>query len=535
MAVSPVVGCTPIVALPANEDQNPKEAALSLAERGIPVFPCKQDKSPYYLKPTLEHGHLDATTDPELIAEWWDRWPEALIGMPTGSRSGVWVLDEDRPGALGTLPYQLPQTYTVATPRDGGRHHYFSYVEGVTNSSGSLPEGLDVRGEGGHVIIPPSPAYRVVNSVPVANASAWLLESISKPEFQVIEGEGRTQLPRESRFVLPERIHEGQRNKTLYRYGCSLRAHGNGEAQILAELRRVSREVCDQPPVAGHELGDHEVREIARSASRHQAGNASTATPEALEALEAIEAAVLNHTWPGMGGGSERDVMVALIKAARLHGKLIPAGVRISLDFRSLGDAASMSASSAHRAVQRLRRKDKGWIRYDNQGRRLADSGALVLMHPTSALPTRKAEHSTTSATPSGVPSSSRATESRSVPPCAPRLRWGGSLGKRCGALLDMLERAGGEMVVEELAQALGVKRPRDLRRRYVSRLEEAGVVEYNETEDNVRFCCDWLEALERERGANGEKQAGRMQRKQHEWQREGYRRFLAEEVQKVT
>jgi hypothetical protein len=98
-----------------------------------------------------------------------------------------------------------------------------------------------------------------------------------------------------------------------------------------------------------------------------------------------------------------------------------------------------------------------------------------------------------------------------------------------------MLERAGGEMVVEELAQALGVKRPRDLRRRYVSRLEEAGVVEYNETEDNVRFCCDWLEALEREREANGEKQAGRMQRKQHEWQREGYRRFLAEEVQKVT
>ena len=96
-------------------------------------------------------------------------------------------------------------------------------------------------------------------------------------------------------------------------------------------------------------------------------------------------------------------------------------------------------------------------------------------------------------------------------------------------------------MSVKELAQALGVKRPRDLRRRYVSRLEEAGVVEYNETEDNVRFCCDWLQALEREREANGEKQAGRpnatlrMQRKQHEWQREGYRQFLTQEGQEVT
>jgi Bifunctional DNA primase/polymerase, N-terminal len=296
MAVSPVGGCTPIVAPPANEDQTPKAAALSLAGRGIPVFPCKPDKGPHYWKPTLEHGHVDATTDPELIAEWWDRWPEALIGMPTGSRSGVWVLDEDRPEVLDGLPYQLPQTYTVATPRDGGRHRYFSYVEGVTNRRGSLPVGLDVRGEGGYVIIPPSLGYTVASPVPVANAPAWLLERISKPQFEVFEGEGRSRQPTESRFVLPERIREGERNETLYRYGCSLRAHDHRYAEILAELRRVSREVCDQPPVAGHELGDHEVQQIARSASRHQAGNASTVSPKTLVALEAIETAVLNHT-----------------------------------------------------------------------------------------------------------------------------------------------------------------------------------------------------------------------------------------------
>jgi hypothetical protein len=535
LAVSPVVGCIPIVALPANEDQTPKEAALLLAERGIPVFPCKQDKSPHYLKPTLEHGHVNATTDQDLITEWWDRWPEALIGMPTGSRSGVWVLDEDQPGALGRLPYQLPQTYTVATQHEGHHHLYFTYVEGVTNRRESLPVGLDVRGEGGFVIVPPSLGYTVASPVPVANAPSWLLERILKPQFEVFEGEGQSGHPTESLFGLPERIREGERNETLYRYGCSLRAHGHRHAEILAELRRVGREVCDQLPVAGHELGDYEVEKIARSASRHQAGNANTVSPETLGALEAIEAAVLAHTWPGMGGGSERDVMVALIRAARLHGKLIPAGVRISLDFRSLGHAASMSTSSAHRAVQRLRRKGKGWVRYDNAGRRLANSGVLVLVHPSPALLTRKAEHPSTSSMPSELPSSSRATESRSVPPCAPRLRWGGSLGKRCGALLDMLERAGGEMVVEELAQVLGVKRPRDLRRRYISRLEEAGVVEYTETDDEVRFCSDWLEALDREREANGEKQAGRIQRKHHEWQREGFRQFLTQEGQEVT
>ena len=90
-------------------------------------------------------------------------------------------------------------------------------------------------------------------------------------------------------------------------------------------------------------------------------------------------------------------------------------------------------------------------------------------------------------------------------------------------------------MAVEKLARVLGVKRTRDLRRRYISRLEEAAVVEYTETDDKVRFCSDWLEALDREREANGEKQTGRIQRKQHEWQREGFRQFLTQEGQEVT
>jgi Bifunctional DNA primase/polymerase, N-terminal len=394
MAVSPVVGCAPIVAPPGTEDQALEESALSLAGLGIPVFPCKADKSPYYSKPTLEHGHVDATTNQDLIAEWWDRWPEALIGMLTGSRTSIWVLDVDDPEALARLPHGLPQTYTVATPHDEGLHDYFRHVGGVTTSSGSLPEGLDVRGEGGYVIAPPSPGYRVVNPVPVAHAPAWLLESISKPEFEVIEGEGRSRRPRESRFVLPERIREGQRNKTLYRYGCSLRAQDHSYAEILAELKRVSRDVCDQPPVAGHELGDREVQEIAQSAAHHWPGTTNPVAPETLAALEAIEAVVLSCPWPGMGGGSERDVMVALIGAAGLHGRLIPAGVRISLDFRSLADAAGMSTSSAHRAVQRLPRKDKGWVRYDNEDRRIADSGALVLVHPTPVITARKPGHS---------------------------------------------------------------------------------------------------------------------------------------------
>jgi hypothetical protein len=54
------------------------DEALTLARRGTPIFPCRADKSPLTL-----HGFKDATTNRDLIREWWMRWPEALIGAPT--------------------------------------------------------------------------------------------------------------------------------------------------------------------------------------------------------------------------------------------------------------------------------------------------------------------------------------------------------------------------------------------------------------------------------------------------------------------
>ena len=120
------------------------------------MFPCEGKR------PLTEHGFKDATTDPRRIHMWWSRWPQANIGMPTGERSGVFVLDVDDLGALAELEAQigkLPATWTVRTP-SGGLHLYFQHVEGVTNSPGGLPNGIDVRGQGGYVLVPPSSGYR---------------------------------------------------------------------------------------------------------------------------------------------------------------------------------------------------------------------------------------------------------------------------------------------------------------------------------------------------------------------------------------
>jgi len=137
------------------------KAALAIASRGKPVFPCK----PGGKTPLTENGFKDATTNPHKINAWWEEWPNANIGMPTGKASDVFVLDVDPDkGGFETLKAleahqePLPRTATVKTGREG-LHIYLRYPDDGTvirNSVGALGPGLDIRGEGGYVLLPPS-------------------------------------------------------------------------------------------------------------------------------------------------------------------------------------------------------------------------------------------------------------------------------------------------------------------------------------------------------------------------------------------
>src|SRR5580704_1479039 len=107
------------------------EAALSYAHGGIPVFPG----NPGNKRPLTEHGFKDATTDPERIRSWWREHPQAMIGVPTGSASGVFVIDldvDEEKGIDGRKVYKdlclknggTPDTIAQQTPR-GGLHLLF--------------------------------------------------------------------------------------------------------------------------------------------------------------------------------------------------------------------------------------------------------------------------------------------------------------------------------------------------------------------------------------------------------------------------
>jgi putative DNA primase/helicase len=164
------------------------DAALACAARGTPIFPCNfADKYPL-----TKHGLYDASTDISRIEHWWRVWPRAMIGVPTGASSGWWVLDLDVDAvkaidgqkAMARLVvaagHALPTTLTSITPR-GGRHHFFRWKDvEVRNSVGKLGAGIDVRGAGGFVIVPPSvridgAAYRWENEgTDIAEAPTWL-------------------------------------------------------------------------------------------------------------------------------------------------------------------------------------------------------------------------------------------------------------------------------------------------------------------------------------------------------------------------
>lgn len=110
--------------------------------------------------PCVKGGFKVATTDSRQIEEWWRKWPGANIGIATGVVSGLVVPDIDGEEGLALLKSlvarhgPLPRTPTVKTAR--GWHFYFALPASGVSIPCSAGGGLDVRGDGGYVVAPPS-------------------------------------------------------------------------------------------------------------------------------------------------------------------------------------------------------------------------------------------------------------------------------------------------------------------------------------------------------------------------------------------
>ncbi len=286
------------------------EAALQYAGWGWPVLPlhfpvaegaCScgthqcRTTGKHPLAQLVPHGVHDASADLGVVRAWWDSQPTANVGIATGRRSGLLVVDVDplRGGeetlhALKDAHGPLPDTVESLTG-GGGRHILFQHPANVVRLPRDLgPDlpGIDLKGDGGYIVAPPSMhasgrAYMwEVSSEPgqvdIASPPPWLIELTGK-------------LVKTAAGPVGDVILEGQRNSTLTSLAGTMRRRGMGADAIAAALMVENAKRC-QPP-----LPAEEVERIALSVGRYAPGmRGNDFAPSALVPSRA--------TSPGAGG-----------------------------------------------------------------------------------------------------------------------------------------------------------------------------------------------------------------------------------------
>jgi hypothetical protein len=140
-------------------------AALEYAAKGLSVFPCLNKLGdPGNKRPLTKQGFKDASCDPKVVSGWWDRWPTALIGMPTGEHFCVLDLDcKKGKNGLAVVSDWSERSPLIAITGSDGRHLYFLPDDEIGCITDEIALGVDTRGKGGYVIVPPSEGYSWVN------------------------------------------------------------------------------------------------------------------------------------------------------------------------------------------------------------------------------------------------------------------------------------------------------------------------------------------------------------------------------------
>lgn len=312
-AAAPTIAAADPLPAAADSETTLYESAMVYAVNGWQVLPCcfpnaaggcgcggtwdrqqqrmvphtKNDIGKAPLGALVPHGLIDSAGvgQPETIEEWWRRQPLANVGVRTGHVSGIVVVDLDprhggtaafaalvrRNGALPVVPFALTG--------GGGAHLYFAYPDTpIANSAGKVAEGVDVRGDGGYVLAPPSlhasgrryqwKRGRSPQEAELAPPPDWLIRLMSKrpqrtdePTATVAGDDGAP-------------IAEGARNSTLTSHAGAMRRRGMTASEIVGALR-VMNNRCNPP------LADRDVERIAASVARY--------------APEAVPAAMAGH------------------------------------------------------------------------------------------------------------------------------------------------------------------------------------------------------------------------------------------------
>jgi len=251
-------------------------AAVQFTQAGVPVLPCV----PGGKRPLVEHGFHDASSDPAQVRAWWRRWPAANIGVPTGRASGFVVVDVDVHGPVDGRACFARATAAgltggwkilVRTPT-GGMHAYYPAMPGREQRSWQAGRaGVDFRGDGGYIIVPPSARtiegitawYRVeeVGTGPARTVDAGRLRDFlnprpePRPRPDIWQPVGRDDAERLARWLGRQ---DTDRNLKLFWASCRLAEGGVPMADAIDAVLAAAKS----------DFGPREIAATVRSAYR---------------------------------------------------------------------------------------------------------------------------------------------------------------------------------------------------------------------------------------------------------------------------
>ncbi len=256
-----------------NKQSPAAQAATRYLARGWSVLPLRHgDKRPLIAWEMLQQHRADAA----MLAQWFARSPGANIGIVTGEISNLIVLDvdpkhggDDSLAVLGRRFGALPETVEAQTG-GGGRHLYFAHPGGLVPNRAGLAQGIDLRGDGGYVVAPPSlhpsgkayawAAGRSPDDIGLAALPRWLLFAHRGPR-------ARRSLA-DWQLLVREGVAAGERNTTIASLTGHLLWHGV-DAQIALELMLAWNRLRCRPP-----LPDDEVARVVASIAKLHEGKA---------------------------------------------------------------------------------------------------------------------------------------------------------------------------------------------------------------------------------------------------------------------
>ncbi|WP_443628047.1 phage/plasmid primase, P4 family [Candidatus Njordibacter sp. Uisw_002] len=232
-----------------------EQRTRDIIEQGYPVFPCVPNKK----IPITSRGFYDASADKEVIKQWWAQSPKANIGLATGAKADLLVIDVDvKNGAGGlasmeALEFELGplNTRKIVTP-SGGYHLYFKHPRDEIKNTIGIRPGIDIKTEGGYVLA----AGSVINGNPYYVENDIEAQELPQCWIDVLaQGKPSKQLAAANDTSFDDfddfPILKGSRNDELFRLASSFRARDMALENAVGEILQLAKKCV--PPLPQNE------------------------------------------------------------------------------------------------------------------------------------------------------------------------------------------------------------------------------------------------------------------------------------------